>query len=102
VEGASRDIALPIIALALAGLTGLNSFFSWHSAWQDFSRTRFSLEHQLDLYRLGITKASHHDDKVERMDMALQAAEDLLNAAGQLAAKETLSFFERVQLPRTS
>src|SRR6202171_4165308 len=33
-EGLWKTIALPVISLLIAGLTGLNSFFRWESSWK--------------------------------------------------------------------
>jgi hypothetical protein len=48
-EGIWRDTVLPIVTLAIAGLTGLSSFFQWQGAWQRFRQTQFALEHLLSM-----------------------------------------------------
>lgn len=47
VDDAWKTAALSVVALAIAGLTGLSSFFQWQTQWQGFRQTQFALEHLL-------------------------------------------------------
>src|SRR5436190_18395614 len=51
-EGIWISIVLPIVALVIAGLSGLNAFFRWESNWKGYSQTRYKLEYLLKVWEL--------------------------------------------------
>jgi hypothetical protein len=38
-----KETILPIFALAIAALSGLNAFFHWDSDWKEYRQTQFTL-----------------------------------------------------------
>jgi hypothetical protein len=100
-EGIWQEAVLPVVALVIAGLTGLNSFFQWHTSWQGYRQTQYALEHLIAQWELKITEAKHHPNRDQRLEMVIQATDKLLRDTGQITATETGSYFERVRVPDT-
>lgn len=100
-ESAWKSIALSLVALAIAGLTGLNAFFQWQSQWQGFRQTQFALEHLLSKWELEIVKVKYHPDKEEALQMAVEVTARLLDQARDATATETGEFFKGIRAPHT-
>lgn len=98
-EGVWRTVVLPAVALSIAALTGLNSFFQWQAQWQGFRHTQFALEYLLAKWEMEIIKARHHPDEQQAVEIALTATDMLLDRAREATASETGKFFEGIQLP---
>jgi hypothetical protein len=101
VEGPSRDTLLPIVALMIAGLTGLNSFFQWQNAWQGRRQTQRALEYLLSHWELEMIKAKQHPEPQKAIQLALEATERLLDRTKEVTAAETSEFFQGIQLPQS-
>ena len=99
-EGVWRDIVLPIAALVIAALTGLNSFFQWQKSWQGRRQTQFALEYLLSKWDLDMTIAKHHSDPEKAIEMAVKATGQLLDRAREITSSETAEYFQGLQLPR--
>jgi hypothetical protein len=99
-EGYWKTLVLPVVALLVAGLTGLTSFFHWESGWKGYRQAQFSLEYVLTTWELQITEASHHTDAQEGIDLALQATRQLLQATQSTISTEAEEYFKRVHIPR--
>lgn len=99
-EGYWKTLILPVVALFVAGLTGLTSFFHWESGWKGYRQAQFSLEFLLTNWELQITEASHHTDVQAGIDLALQATRQLLQATQTAVSAEAEEYFKRVQIPR--
>lgn len=100
-ESAWKSIALSLVALAIAGLTGLNAFFQWQNQWQGFRQTQFALEHLLSKWKLEIVKVKYHPDKEEALQTAVEATARLLDQAREATVTETGEFFKGVQVLHT-
>lgn len=99
-EGLWRTIVLPIVALLVAGLTGLISFFRWESDWKGYRQTQFTLDYLLSIWELKITQAKHERDIQQAIDMALEATQQLLDTTHTTTSAEAEEYFQRVQIPR--
>jgi hypothetical protein len=100
-EGFWKNIVLPIIALVIAGLTGLNSFFRWESDWKGYRQTQYALRYLLMALELQITEAKHQVDMQKGIDMAVQATRQLIDKTQTTTSTEAEEYFKRVQMPRT-
>src|SRR5205814_1312202 len=56
-EGLWKTTALPLIALLIAALTGLNAFFQWQSDWNSSYQAHIALEHLLSIWEVRIIEA---------------------------------------------
>jgi len=99
-EGIWRHIILPIVALMVAGLTGLSSFFRWERTWKGHIQTRITLEYLLSVWNLQITQARHEVDIQKGIEIAINATKQLLDDTHKTVSAETKEHFERLQIPR--
>jgi hypothetical protein len=99
-KGVWLSIVLPIVALLVAGLTGLNSFYRWESSWKGYSQMAHSLEYTLKLWEIQIIKAKHEQDPLQAIELAVQATKDLVESAHTTITAEDEEFFKRVQFPQ--
>ena len=99
-EGPWKTIILPIVALLVAGLTGLTSFYRWESDWKGFRETQFTLEYLLVVWDLSIAAAKQEKDEQHAIDIVLQATKQLLDTVHTSTSSETEQFFQRAQIPR--
>lgn len=95
-----KDIVLSIVALTIAGLTGINSFFKWESAWRGYRQTQFALEHLLAIWELKMIEAKNCTDLEEGLKMAMNATEQLLKETRGVTSTETEDYFKHVQMPQ--
>ena len=100
-EGLWKTIALPVISLLIAGLTGLNSFFRWESSWKGYRQTCLTLEYLLTMWELQIADARCQVDAQKGIDMALQATKQLITMARTNTSAEAEDYFKQVQNART-
>src|SRR5581483_4534647 len=100
-DGLWKTIVLPVISLLIAGLTGLNSFFRWESAWKGYRQTHLTLEYLLTTCELQIAEARCQVDVQKGIDMALQATEQLITMTRTTTSAEAEDYFKRVQIART-
>ncbi len=96
-----KTIVLPVISLLIAGLTGLNSFFRWESAWKGYRQTHLTLEYLLTGWELQIAEARCQVDEQKAIDIALKATEQLINMTRTTTSTEAEDYFKRVQAART-
>jgi len=98
-DGEWRSIALPVVSLTIAGLTGVNAFLNWQQQWQSFRQTQFTLEYLLQRWELDVIQARYHPDEEEAIAMIYTATQKLLDQAREATASETSEFFKGIQLP---
>jgi hypothetical protein len=99
-EGYWKTLILPVVALLVAGLTGLTSFFHWESGWKGYRQAQFSLEYLLTTWELQMTEASYQTDAQEGINQAFQATRQLLQATQTTISAEAEEYFKRVHIPR--
>ncbi|BCL80124.1 DUF4231 domain-containing protein [Ktedonobacteria bacterium brp13] len=101
-EGIWISIVLPIVAIAIAGLSGLNAFFRWESNWKGYSQARYRLEYLLKVWELKIIEARHATDTQKAVEIVVQATKQLPDDVESTTSVETEEYFKRVQIPKTS
>jgi hypothetical protein len=101
-EGLWRNLVLPIVALTIAGLTGLNAFFRWENSWKGSIQAKLTLEHMVWVWNLRIAEAKHELDAQKGIEIMVTATEQLLeNTQGTMLA-EAEEYFKLVQTPNVS
>lgn len=100
-DGVWNTVVLPVVAIAIAGLTSLNAFFQWQSQWQGNRQTQFALEHLLTKWELEIVEAKFHPDQEKAIKMAIEATSRLLDQAREITSSSTGDYFKSIQLPTT-
>lgn len=98
-DGFWRDDALPVVALAIAALASLNSFFQWHSSWQNYRQTQFALEYLISKWEVAIAVARRLSDPTKAAEAAIAATERLLDEARLATETKTLAYFSQVRMP---
>lgn len=96
-----KDLVLSVIALLIAALTGLNSFFKWESSWRARRQTEFALTHLLSGWDLRIIEAMQEADPEQARQLILQATRQLLEEARVVVGAETEEFFSKMTWPQT-
>jgi hypothetical protein len=101
-KGIWISIVLPIVALVIAGLSGLNTFLRWEANWRGFSQTRYTLEYLLKVWELQVIEAKYETDAQKSVEIVVQATKQLLDDVQSTTSTEAEEFFKRVQIPRPS
>ncbi|GHO89216.1 DUF4231 domain-containing protein [Dictyobacter formicarum] len=99
-DGLWRITVLPIVALLIAGLTGLNAFFRWEDSWKGYMHAQLTLEHLLWMWELKISEAKHEMDPQKGIEIALHATEQLINETQGAIHAEAEEYFKLVQVPQ--
>jgi hypothetical protein len=101
-EGPWKNIVLPIVALVVAGLTGLSAFFRWDSKLKSYIQTKYRLQYCLSIWELEIAEAKHELKPEIAMKKALQATRQLLKNAQNITSSETEEHFQKITIPEPS
>jgi hypothetical protein len=97
-----KELVLSIVAILIAALTGLNSFFKWEYAWRSRRQTEFALSHLLAVWRLQMLQTLDEPDSAKARALAISATQQLLDEAHVAAGEETKEFFSKVGWPEVS
>ena len=95
-----KDIVLSAIAVLIAALTGLNSFYRWEDTWRNRRETEFALTHLLSIWELKIVEAMHLGDPRKAKELLLVATRQLLEDAKGVTGTETEKFFSNIDWPQ--
>lgn len=97
---AGDDLVLAAMALVIAALTGLNSFFRWETSWRERMQAELSLAHLLAQYDLRILEVAGEADASRARQALIEATRELLERAQAVTGAETEQFFSRVVWPQ--
>ena len=97
-----RDLVLSCAALAIAAMTGLNSFYGWDQAWRGRQQTAATLEHLIASWRVRHASARLEPDPGKRRDLATAAAQELIDQVKAVTGAEAEQFFSEVRLPQAT
>jgi hypothetical protein len=98
-DGTWQTFVLPAVAVAIAGLTGINAFFQWQSQWQGNRQTQYALEYLLSKWEVEIVKARFQTDREQGIEIAIDATHNLLDQAREVSRTTTSNYFKNIQLP---
>lgn len=99
-EGPWRNVVLPIVALVVAGLTGLSSFFRWDTSTKSHIQAKSMLEFWLSIWELRITEAEHELTVEKAIEKAVTATLQLLENAQNTSSTEIEEHFQSIRPPR--
>lgn len=99
-EGFGRTTVLPLVALAVAGLTGLSAFFRWDASTKSHIQVQSQLEYWLSIWELRITEAKNEPDVKKATEMAVNATLQLLENAQKTSSAEVEEHFQSIRPPR--
>lgn len=78
----SKDTIISILALLVAGLTSLTSFFAWGDAWRNHRLAHSNLVRLHSLWELKMIEVSFMDDHEKAKEKALSETKKVLESTG--------------------
>ena len=96
-EYPDKNLLLSILALIVAGLTGLNAFFQWDLTWREFTQAKVALEQMVAIWDVDMVEARHEQDEAKRRSSCLEATRNLIASANMAYGKTTGAFFKAVK-----
>jgi hypothetical protein len=94
-----QALAVSLVGVLVAGLSGLAAFFRWDESWKANVSALMEFEHLLASWELRMLEARHAPDVDQGTAMAVQATRDLLAAARQVDVGNTQAFFQNMRVP---
>jgi hypothetical protein len=95
-----KDMALSVMSVTIAALTGLSSFYRWERTWRGNSSAQMALEQLCAKWKLELTNARLILSPEERVKHVYQATDDLLANARSVVSSESEGFFSGLQFPQ--
>jgi hypothetical protein len=94
-----KDLAVSVIGILVALLSGLAAFFRWDETWKGNVGALMELDHRQAVWELRILEARRTADTEQGIVLALQATKDLLEEARLVDVANTQTFFQSVRVP---
>ncbi len=95
-----KDEVVAGIAVCLALLSSLNSFYGWNLMWQKRLETQYILEYLLAQWRVALLDARCERPTIAR-EKIVNATKVWLQEAQKATSGETAQFFQSVRWPNT-
>lgn len=96
----AKDLVIAVMALGIAILSGLNTFYKWGEKWQSFVRAEMAIKHLIGFWKMDIHEAKLLENKTERLAAVNNATKKLIGEAGNIVSQETEDYFSKVQWPK--
>ncbi len=93
-------MALSVMSVTIAALTGLSSFYRWERTWRGNSSAQMALEQLCAKWQLELTNARLILSPEERVKHVYQATDDLLTNARSVVSSESEGFFSGLRFPQ--
>jgi hypothetical protein len=94
-----KDTLLSILALSLAALSSLNSFFRWGEEWRSLRQTDALLVSLSAQWETQIANALNQRDHEKAKQLAYEATQTLMNRATEAMNSMTTEYFKGIILP---
>jgi len=94
-----KDLVVSLVALSVAVLSGLSTFFHWHDTWRENTRAKLELRELLAIWELKLLAARQEPDATVRIQTVVTATETLLSEARKVGSSNTEGYFKNVSLP---
>lgn len=94
-----KDLAVSLIGILIALLSGLAAFFRWDESWKANISALMEIEHRQAVWELRILEARRAADGEQGVAQAVQATKDLLEEARKVDVGNTQAFFQNVRVP---
>jgi Protein of unknown function (DUF4231) len=94
-----RNVAISVLAVGVAGLSGLRAFYQWDQSWQLYRSQELALAALLTRWQLGMvlivkSTAADADDQAHALTL------DVLNEAYEAGRTELSDFFSGIAWPQ--
>lgn len=93
-----KNYFLSTIALLIAVLTGLNSFYRWEERWRSYRQSQFFLDQLITEWELKIIDAESKIGQ-EKNNSIFVATLTLINKVKEVRDGEAKAYFDNVQWP---
>ncbi len=95
-----KAFVLSLTSIAIAGLTGLSSFYKWERTWRANSTAQVALQQNVAKWELELANARLLVSSQERANHVYKATSDLLVNAGNVVTSESEGFFSGLSFPQ--
>ena len=95
----SKDSLVSLIALIIALLSGIGTFFHWHETWHANTRAKLELRHLFAMWEVRIVEAQLIPEPSCQAEAAIAATKELFDAAAKVDISNTEGYFKNVQFP---
>jgi hypothetical protein len=95
-----KELALSVMSIAIAALTGLSSFYKWERTWRANSTAQITLEQHVAKWELELTNARVLISPQDRATHVYKATSDLITNAGNVVTSESEGFFSGLSFPQ--
>jgi hypothetical protein len=95
-----KELALSVMSIAIAALTGLSSFYKWERTWRANSTAQITLEQHVAKWELEPTNARLLVSPQDRATHVYKATSDLITNAGNVVTSESEGFFSGLSFPQ--
>lgn len=95
-----KALALSLMSIAVAALTGLSSFYKWERTWRANSTAQVALQQHVAKWELELANARLLVAAQDRANHVYKATSDLLVNAGNVVTSESEGFFSGLSFPQ--
>lgn len=95
----SKDLVVSAVALIVALLSALSTFFHWHETWRENTRAKMELRNLLAGWQLAVLVARQQPAQELQVKAVVEATEQLFIDARKVGAANTEGYFKNVKLP---
>jgi hypothetical protein len=99
-EGRGFRLAVGVIGVIIAVVTGLGGFYRWETTWQVFALAQADLEYALRVWELRMAEADSKEEHGARLALAKEATQEVMEEGRRVRASETEEFFRGVMRPQ--
>jgi hypothetical protein len=96
-----KEIALSLMSVAIAALTGLSTFYRWERTWRSRVLVKLSLEALEAKWELEIANARLIVAPADRLAHVYATTDEIIATARRICSAETEEFFSGMQFPKS-
>jgi ABC-type multidrug transport system fused ATPase/permease subunit len=97
----SKELLVSFIALVIALLSALSTFYHWSETWRVNMSAKMELKNLLAIWEVCMVEAQQLTTQKDITDAAIKATKDLFDAAAKVDTSNTEHFFKNVKFPET-
>lgn len=95
-----KELALSVMSIAIAALTGFSSFYKWERTWHANSTSQVALQQHVAKWELELSNAKLQPTPQDQADHIYKATDDLLTNAASVVNAESEGFFSALAFPQ--
>jgi len=94
-----KDLLLSGLAVLIAIITSLGSFYKWEDTWRSYRQAETTLGRLLLLWDFNVIEARREADAGKGAEKIIAATQQLLESAHKVTSAETEEFFSKIEWP---